>query len=58
MKKSHVLIIFGILLISIGFLIYNNKPTKEINNGDDVILSRDEAVNIMGQLINNVIKVY
>lgn len=58
MKKSLVLIVLGVLLISIGFFMYANKSPKEINNNDDVILSRDEAINIMSQLINNVIKVY
>lgn len=58
MKKSLVLIVLGVLLISIGFFMYANKPPKEINNNDDVMLSRDEAINIMSQLINNVIKVY
>lgn len=59
MKKTYVLITLGILLFSSGFFMYMKKSNKMSSiNGDDVILSRDEAVNIMGQLINNVIKVY
>ena len=58
MKKPFVLIIIGIVLFSIGYMLYTGKESKITNTNSDIVLTKDEAVNIMGQLINEVIKIY
>lgn len=57
-KKALIIILIGILFLFSGIFLYVNRKSDVRPNNGPVILSRDEAVSVITQLINDVIKVY
>lgn len=58
MKRALLLIVLGILLFSSGMVLYSLKSKDVVLNNEKESLSKEEAISIVSQLINDVIKVY
>lgn len=57
-NKSLILIIIGILLFGMGMFLYTSKSSNNLITAETKVLSRDDAISVMTELINNTIKVY